>query len=62
MNFGSAPGQCYVPLELPGLAGRKVTLSDLLGSAHYERDGDDLACRGLYLDLPAWDYHLFEVR
>jgi hypothetical protein len=27
----------------------------------YERDGDDLARRGLYLDLPAWGYHVFEV-
>jgi hypothetical protein len=27
----------------------------------YERDGNDLDRRGLYLDLPAWGYHVFEV-
>ena len=27
----------------------------------YERDGDELAGSGLYLDLPAWGYHVFDV-
>jgi hypothetical protein len=27
----------------------------------YERDGDDLVGRGLYLDMPAWGYHVFDV-
>ena len=26
-----------------------------------ERDAGDLARRGLYLDLPAWGYHVFGV-
>ena len=29
--------------------------------AAYERDGDELARDGLYLDMPAWGYHAFEV-
>jgi hypothetical protein len=36
-------------------------LRDLLGPAQYEREGADLAERGLYLDLPEWGYHVFEV-
>jgi hypothetical protein len=32
-----------------------------MGSARYEREGDELASRGLYLDLAAWGYHVFEV-
>jgi hypothetical protein len=32
-----------------------------MGSARYQRDGDDLASRGLYLDLAGWGYHVFEV-
>jgi glycosidase len=62
VNFGAVEGQCYVPLPLPGLAGRKVELCDLMGSVRYERDGEDLLTRGLYLDMPAWDYHLFELQ
>ena len=37
-------------------------LADRLGPARYDRSGDDLAARGLYLDLPAWGHHVFEVR
>jgi membrane-bound lytic murein transglycosylase B len=36
-------------------------LRDLLGPACYAREGDELAGRGLYLDLPPWGHHLFEV-
>ena len=31
------------------------------GAAVYDRDGADLARQGLYLDLPAWGYHVFAV-
>lgn len=27
----------------------------------YERDGNDLISRGLYLDLSPWGYHFFEL-
>jgi hypothetical protein len=37
-----------------------VVLADLMGPARYERDG--AAREGLYLDLPAWGFHVFEVR
>ena len=32
-----------------------------MGPASYVRDGDNLATHGLYLDLPPWGYHVFEV-
>jgi hypothetical protein len=32
-----------------------------MGEARYERDGNDLADRGLYLDMPEWHYHVFDV-
>jgi Alpha amylase, catalytic domain len=62
VNYSPSQGQCYVTLELPGLAGKKFTLADLLGDAQYDRDGDGLASNGLYLDLPPWGFHLFEMK
>jgi hypothetical protein len=61
VNYGPTRGQAYVALPLPGLAGRRFLLRDLLGPARYERDGGELAARGLYLDVPAWGYHAFEL-
>jgi hypothetical protein len=61
VNYAAGPGQCFVPLDWPDLHGRRFVLRDLLGPAQYERDGDDLAKRGLYLDLPGWGHHVFET-
>lgn len=62
VNFGPLRGQCYVDLSPLEPAGRTWVLQDLSSLAIYERDGDDLASRGLYLDLAPWDYNVFEVR
>jgi hypothetical protein len=61
VHFGATRGQCYVALPLPELRGKRVLLRDLLSTAEYERSGDELVTRGLYLDMAAWGYHLFEV-
>ncbi|PWC52631.1 alpha-amylase family glycosyl hydrolase [Azospirillum sp. TSO22-1] len=59
VNYRPDHGQCY--LRCPGMAGGRVVLADALGSARYEREGDDLASRGLYLDMPPWGRHVFEL-
>jgi hypothetical protein len=62
VNYAPAPGQCYVRAPWIEHASGAVRLGDLMNpSIGYEREGDDLARRGLYLDLPAWGYHVFEV-
>ena len=61
-NLGPTRGQCWAEAAFPGLQGGRVLLHDLLSDARYERDGAELAGRGLYLDLPAWGHHAFEVR
>jgi hypothetical protein len=43
------------------MAGRTVRMKDIMGSANFDRDGNDLNSRGLYLDLPPWSYHVFEM-
>ena len=35
---------------------------DLLSDARYQRDGQDLLDRGLFLELPPDGYHVFRVR
>lgn len=60
-NLSPARAQCYLPLELPALACRSWLLRDLLSEARYERDGDGLLSPGLYLDVPAYGHHLFEL-
>jgi hypothetical protein len=61
VNYAANQSQCYVPLHCPDLSGRAVRLKDLMGPASYDRDGTDLASRGLYLDLLPWSFHVFEV-
>jgi hypothetical protein len=62
VNNSSHRGQCFVRLPPAELAGRNWLLRDLLSDACYERDGNDLHSRGLYLDVGPWQYHAFDVR
>lgn len=61
VNYAGHQSQCYVRLPLSELQSGTVRLEDLMGSARFDRDGSDLASRGLYLDMPAWGYHVFEM-
>jgi len=61
VNYAANQGQCRVRLPFGELAGRAGRLDDLMTGARYERDGNDLASGGLYVDLPPWGYHVFEL-
>ena len=61
VNYAPNQSQCYVRLRFTDLGGRNWQIRDLLGDALYEREGSDLETRGLYLDVPAWQYHVFEM-
>ena len=61
VNYADHASQCYVAMPWPGLESRMWRLSDRLGRAVYVRNGSDLAYHGLYLDMPAWAYHVFQV-
>jgi hypothetical protein len=62
VNHVAHQGQCYVRLPLADLAGRRWRLQDEIGSATYDRDGDDLLSRGLYLDAAAWQASVFSLQ
>jgi hypothetical protein len=61
VNYASNQGQCYVRLPFDELRGKSVRLRDRMSAAVYDRSGDDLLARGLYLDLPSFGHHVFEV-
>ena len=61
VNYASNQSQCYVNLPFADLNNCSVQLRDLLSSAHYRRDGNELLERGLYLDIPPWSYHVFDM-
>jgi hypothetical protein len=62
VNYSSHPSQCYVRLPFSDIGNRRWRLNDLLNNAEYERDGNDLQTRGLYLDVAPWQFHAFEIR
>ncbi|HEU5165806.1 MAG TPA: alpha-amylase family glycosyl hydrolase [Chitinophagaceae bacterium] len=62
VNYSSQSGQCYILLPFPELADKQWKIDDLMNDACYDRDGNDLLNRGLYLDMSAWHYHVFEIK
>jgi hypothetical protein len=44
------------------LRGDEWRLTDLLTGQTYDRDGDELASAGLYVDLAPWAAHVLELR
>jgi hypothetical protein len=58
VNYSDRPAQARVPLGWDDLRGREYRLADLLTGRTYDRDGDDLTDRGLFVDLDAWGCHV----
>ena len=61
VNYADHQSQCYVALPWRDLDGRTWRIQDLTGPSVYDRQGSDLTWQGLYLDMPAWGYHVFAV-
>jgi glycosidase len=59
VNYAPNRSQCYLRLPFENLAGSNWRLEDQIGDAVYERDGDELVSGGLFLDVPAWQVHIF---
>jgi hypothetical protein len=62
VNYAPQHGQCYLRLPYSDLSGKTVELRDCINpNLAYTRKGDDLAREGLYLDVPPWRAHVFNV-
>jgi len=61
VNYASYQSQCYVRLPFANIAGKEWQMQDQLSAASYERNGDDLAGRGLYLDMAPWQVAVYAM-
>jgi hypothetical protein len=61
VNYADNRSQCYVRLPFADVGGRQWRLTDHLGDATYDRDGNDLQSRGLYVDARPWEASLFSL-
>ncbi len=62
VNYAPNQSQCRVRLPFDDLGGGQWRLEGLIGGAAYDREGNDLQERGLYLDEPAWQTDVFSVK
>ncbi len=62
VNNAPNQSQCRVRLPFADLDGGQWRLEDLIGEAIYDREGNDLQTRGLYLDETPWQTHVFSMR
>jgi hypothetical protein len=61
VNYAANQSQCYVRVPLQDLSAGPVRFDDQMGGGRFDREKRDLDARGLYLDVPAWGYHVFDV-
>ena len=60
VNYADNQSQCYVRLPQLDQGHRMLRFEDRMGAVTFDRDRNDLDARGLYLDMPAWGYHVFD--
>jgi hypothetical protein len=61
VNYAGNQGQCRLLLPFPEFHGRQIRLTDLMGSEVYDRDGNELIDRGLYIDHTPWHFNVFAL-
>ena len=61
VNYAPNQSQCYVRLPFADLANRPWRFRDQMSEAVYDRDGNDLLSRGLYLDMTPWQACVFAL-
>jgi hypothetical protein len=61
VNYAANQSQCYLRLPFDNLGGSRWRLQDQLSETTYDRDGNDLQSRGLFLDLGPWQSHVFRM-
>ena len=60
VNLSDKSAQAHVRMPWDDLAGENWLLSDALSSADFERNGNELQSRGLFVDLAPWSFHFLQ--
>jgi hypothetical protein len=58
VNLSDSGAQGQVRLPWDDLRGKSWQMADLFTGQTYARSGDEMCNPGLYVDLPAWGYHV----
>jgi Alpha amylase, catalytic domain len=61
VNYAANQSQCHVRLPLADLGGKKWCLQDQISGKCYNWKGDDLAARGLFVDLAPYQASVFAL-
>jgi Alpha amylase, catalytic domain len=61
VNYAPNQSQCHVHLPLADLPGKPWCLRDQLSGQCYRWNGDDLAARGLFVDLTPWQASILSL-
>ena len=58
VNLSDSPVQALI--HIPWTAHQTWEMMDAFSDTTYKRDGDEIATRGLYVELPPWGFHFFQ--
>lgn len=61
VNYAPHQSQCFLRFPFEPLGGKVWRFADQLSPATYDRHGNELDVRGLYLDVPPWHAHVFSL-
>jgi hypothetical protein len=61
VNFSEGTSQALVRVPWDELKGKTWRLTDALSGETFDRNGDEMAGPGLYVDLGAWQCHFLQL-
>lgn len=61
VNYADYQSQCYTYFDVSDFSAENLIFKDLAGPNEYIRNRQEIAIRGLYLDMPAESFHLFRI-
>ena len=62
VNLSNSAVQARVQVPWEDIRAGTWRLIDALSGASYDRDGDEMAASGLYVELGPWSYYFFQCR
>lgn len=62
VNYAPNQSQCRLRLPFTDLSGKSWILQDQIGSARYDRDGNELQSQGLFVDQGPWQVSVFSLK